>query len=175
MATAARPRTYHNTAMLLPDGRVLVGGHAPISTAYLSNIAVPGANPNPDRDPTFEIYEPPYLFWGDRPEITSGPEEVAYGQLITLGVGNAHEITGVVLMRPGATTHVFDSEQRGIELGFGHFGDNGVVAFMPPDSVVAPPGWYMLFVVKADEDDRGRIPSEAHWVHLSSRQRERER
>jgi hypothetical protein len=32
LASSIDPRTYHNTAALLPDGRVLIGGHAPIST-----------------------------------------------------------------------------------------------------------------------------------------------
>ena len=37
-----RPRTYHNSAALLPDGRVLVGGHAPITTLYLKQSSLPG-------------------------------------------------------------------------------------------------------------------------------------
>ena len=36
VASQAAPRTYHNTAALLPSGEVLVGGHAPISTLYLN-------------------------------------------------------------------------------------------------------------------------------------------
>ncbi len=37
LAVQHQPRTYHNTAVLRPDGTILVGGHATISTGYLNN------------------------------------------------------------------------------------------------------------------------------------------
>jgi hypothetical protein len=41
VATAAKNRTYHNTATLLPDGRVVIGGLATISTGYGRNAGIP--------------------------------------------------------------------------------------------------------------------------------------
>jgi len=32
----------------------------------------------------------------------------------------------------------------------------------PPDGNVAPPGWYLLFIVAA-----GRVPSVAKWIRLT--------
>ena len=45
MATATRPRTYHNTATLLPDGRVLA------RRARADLDAVPVEHPHPGREP----------------------------------------------------------------------------------------------------------------------------
>ena len=64
---ADRPRLYHSTALLLPDGRVLMAGGGQLP----NSIAVNQTNA--------EIYSPPYLFKGARPTIASAPASLAYG------------------------------------------------------------------------------------------------
>src|SRR5260221_14738573 len=106
MASGNHPRTSPNTAILLPDGRVLVGGHAPISTLYLSNKQIPVVGEsNPDRDPSFEIYEPPYLFDGTPPNIGPVPPSMGYGTTMVIPTKDASTIENVVLMRNTAITH----------------------------------------------------------------------
>ncbi|MDQ3293199.1 MAG: DUF1929 domain-containing protein, partial [Actinomycetota bacterium] len=122
LAPQGRPRTYHNTAILLPDGRILVGGHAPIPTGYGFNVTLPGLSPNEGRDPTFEIFEPPYLFRGDRPTIMNDPGSVATGSTFEVVVGSAEEAAAiaesgrVALVRNGAITHLVDADQRNVVL-----------------------------------------------------------
>ena len=166
MASATRPRTYHNTAMLLPDGRVLVGGHAPISTAYLSNIAVPGGNPNPDRDPTFEIYEPPYLFAGHRPSITAADDRLGYGETIRIATPDAASIDNVVVMRNSAVTHLVDGDQRAVELPVVRRSAGAIFVKAPPRPEVAPPGPYLLFL---NQKVGGRmVPSVGHQTTIGA-------
>jgi hypothetical protein len=157
LAPQARPRTYHNTAVLLPDGRVLIGGHAPISTLYLNSTTLPGGFSPAEKDPTFEIYSPPYLFHGARPVITGAPATISHGGTFTIDTPDAASIESVVLMRNTALTHLVDADQRAVVLRVVGRTATSVTVAGPPTAAVAPPGPYMLFVNKAS--GRGPIPS----------------
>jgi hypothetical protein len=167
LARQHMPRTYHNTAALLPSGEVLVGGHAPISTLYLNNTTLPGGfAPHDGRDPSFEVYKPPYLFRGPQPKIRKVRSKVGYGK--TFGVRTdlpSEDIDGAVLIRFPSVTHLVDGGQRGIELPVrARRGRKLLLVKAPPDGAVAPPGPYMLFVLRRTA--QGPVPSAARTVML---------
>lgn len=157
MATSLNPRTYHNTALLLPDGRLLIGGHAPINTAYLFslNLEELGLSPNDGRDPSFEIYSPPYVF-KDRPEIQQAPSEVDHGDAIDIAVDDAAAINEVMLVRRTSLTHLVDGDQRNVVLPHTVSGDNLSVQ-IPENAAVLPAGHYMLFVNRIASDGSNMV------------------
>ena len=139
------PRTYHSTAFLLPDGRVMAFGDNPGDGSYATHIS---------------IYSPPYLFQGARPQILSvASPEWSYGSTEQITVDSP--VTRAALIRPAAVTHSSDPNQRYVELPMTVSGTSiGLHVTSNPN--IAPPGWYMLFVVGA-----GGVPSVAQWVHLT--------
>lgn len=158
MAEQTNPRTYHNTAILVPDGRVLVGGHAPISTAYLNNTTLPLGTSPADRDPTFQFYSPPYTF-GDRPDLAGLSGLFDNGNTVTLETSDAATVDNVLIVRTPTLTHLIDGDQRSVEVPIESRGD-GAVTIKVPEAEVLPPGGYMIFL-REENADGEQIPSEA--------------
>jgi hypothetical protein len=145
-------RTYHSTAVLLPDGRVFSAGddHYPREPGGEFSLT-----------DNAEIYSPPYLFAGARPRIDSAPRSVAWGD--TFGIeSRSAGIDRAVMMSPGATTHAFDMHQRHVELKVAERVKGvGVNVAAPASDAVAPPGYYMLFLL-----DENGVPSKASWITI---------
>ena len=153
----AYPRLYHSVALLLPDATVCVAGSNPVRGTYEEHM---------------EIYSPSYLFAVDgsghvipapRPTITSVPTEVGYGTKFNIRTPNPTDISSVVLVRPGSSTHSFDMEQRLVSLAFQPGASGTVKASAPPTGSIAPPGYYMLFLI-----NQAGVPSAAKFIHLTS-------
>ncbi|MDQ3945985.1 MAG: DUF1929 domain-containing protein [Actinomycetota bacterium] len=167
VATHARDRTYHNSALLLPDMRVLLGGHAPIASHYGGPHQDQGGPfANNDKDPSFEVWSPPYLFRGERPTISKVQAGVAYGERFMLNTPQAAEIESVQLIRTPSPQHVNDSDQRILKLEFTNAGGEMLEAVAPPNGVAAPPGTYYLVVNKKTE--KGPVPSVARMVRVGA-------
>lgn len=168
VATQNRARTYHNTAMLLPDGSVLVAGHAPIPTLYGSHTTLPGGlfSPNEGRDPTFEIYKPWYFERDDRPEIVNVSERVGYGSRFNVVVdGDSSDIESVVMVRNPSITHLLDGDQRNVELRIIKRSGRMLTVAAPPDAAVAPSGPYLLFVNRRAADG-ALVPSTGQQIFI---------
>jgi hypothetical protein len=148
LASASIPRLYHSVALLLPDGRVLVGGSG-------NDGAVPV-------ELNYEIFSPPYLFQGTRPVISLAPGTVGFAQGFTVTTPDAARIGSVVLLAPAAVTHAFDQNARYVPLSFS-VGSGVLQVQAPANGNVAPPGPYMMFIV-----DSSGIPSVASWLQVTA-------
>ena len=148
-AAQAEKRAYHSVAVLLPDGRVVSAGDDGNTTKSIAG----------ELD-TAEVYEPPYLFRGPRPTISWSPSATSWGRKFAVQSPNA-DVDRAVLIAPGATTHAADMHQRYVPLEFEHRPQGGMELTAPANANVAPPGYYMLFLV----NDAG-VPSMAKFIRL---------
>jgi hypothetical protein len=144
------PRLYHSNTLLLPDATVLAVGGNPERGVY---------------EPHIEIYSPPYLYKAGgalalRPVISSVNGRILYGDTFTVYTPYPADIGSVVLIRAGAATHAFDMEQRMVSLTYAP-GTGALTVTAPASGNLAPPGWYLLFVL-----DKTGVPSIGKLVRV---------
>jgi len=147
------PRLYHTTAMLLPDGSVVVAG----------------SNPNPDVNLTTifcteyraDVFFPPYFSASVRPSALNLPTKLSYGgpyfdillpsSAYSGAPNDAADATMVTVIRGGFTTHAMNMGQRFMQLNNTYtVNRNGSitlhVAQLPPNPNLFQPGPALLYV-----------------------------
>lgn len=162
-------RMYHSTAILLRDGRVLVGGSNPHDRYEFSNVLYP-------TELSLEAFSPGYLdpiLSGLLPNIISPMNKTTIHHKQRFVVQFQvpcpildPNLVKVTMVAPSFNTHSFSMNQRLLILD----GSNTTVAVgnyhyevhvvAPSSGNIAPAGNYMLFVVHQE------IPSEGIWVRI---------
>jgi Concanavalin A-like lectin/glucanases superfamily/Domain of unknown function (DUF1929)/Bacterial Ig domain/Glyoxal oxidase N-terminus len=149
LSSGVVPRLYHSMAILLPDGRVALGGGG-----HPADFGVPEFR--------FEIFSPPYLFKGQRPTISIAPGQANYGQTFFVGTPDAASISKVALIPQPTVTHAYNMNAGYVPLTFSQT-PGGLTVTAPANGNLAPPGKYMLFIL-----DSNGVPSVASWVSVSA-------
>lgn len=160
------PRMYHSAAALLADGCILVGGSNPhVYYNFSSDVLYP-------TELSLESFAPPYsapAYSHLRPSILSVERSLSYGQMFSLTfvlpLYQPEYGVSVTIVTPSFSTHSFAMSQRLVVLNvidvdqLSVFGYSAVVSG-PTSDKIAPPGYYMLFVVHVG------IPSHGVWVKI---------
>src|SRR5262249_60698948 len=94
------------------------------------------------------------------PRIYSAPSTTSYGASMTIATGTPASIRKVALVRLGAVTHSDNMKQRYIPLSY-TAGATTLTATAPANANIAPPGYYMLFII-----DANGVPSVANMVSV---------
>jgi hypothetical protein len=138
---ATAVRNYHSTALLLPNGRVWVAGS--------SKNAAQG-DPSSVGELRIEVFKPSYDSASNRPQLTNAPASAGYGQFFEITCPQATNVRRVAITRCGSVTHAFDGDQRYVGLNFSLIEDNRIRVTSPPNSRIAPPGYYLLWIIDAN-------------------------
>lgn len=153
-ATSSIARLYHSVALLLLDGTIMIAGSNPVEQPILF--------PN-TQDPyvtefRVEIYTPPYL---SRDNANRRPTNIALSSTSLSADGSTFNIqfdapsgaqnVSVVLYYGGFVTHSVHMGHRMIILEQSGWDTSStsqdLTVWMPPNSNIAPPGPYVVYVV----------------------------
>ncbi|CAM8998679.1 unnamed protein product [Rhodiola kirilowii] len=162
------PRMYHSTAILIRDGRILVGGSNPHTYYNFTGVLYP-------TELSLESFSPPYLdpkVANSKPTIISSHSQYEFSydqnvQILFKIPSTEVDLTSllVTMVAPSFTTHSFAMNHRMLILEIRNvtkLSYSRLVAQVvtPRTNILAPPGYYLLFVVHQE------IPSEGIWVRI---------
>lgn len=168
LSSSSIPRLYHSSAILLPDGSVMIAGSNPnvdvnMTTAFPTTYKV-------------EYFYPPY-YQANRPVPTGIPQTLSYGGTyfdITIppssysgSANSAADNTKITVIRPGWTTHAMSMGQRALQLNHTYtVNSDGSIAYhvsqMPPNANIFQPGPAFVYVTV------NGIPSNGSYVIVGS-------
>ncbi|MEM6800355.1 MAG: LamG-like jellyroll fold domain-containing protein, partial [Bacteroidota bacterium] len=151
MDTMQVPRNYHSIALLLVDGRILLGGGGLCGGCTTNH-------------PDVEIFSPPYLFdnagqLATRPVLNTVPDQASHNS--SINVSTDSPIAGFSLIRLSSVTHGTNNEQRRIPISFTNNGGNSYTLDILGKNIL-PPGDYMLFAMNA-----AGVPSIAKILNIT--------
>jgi len=154
VGNALNNRNYHSTALLLPNGKVWVAG---------SSIGGSSGNPATTGIRKIELFEPDYIGVAGRIVIQSAPSLLPYGSEFDVQLDQvATNVQRAALLRNGSVTHSTDNDQRYIGLEIVSRSGNTIRLKAPPNGNVAPPGYFMLWLV----DNAGNPCQQARFVRM---------
>ena len=145
LAAMAIPRTYHSTALLMPDATIMNGGGGLCGQCSTNHYDA-------------QVFNPPYLYTSSgalaaRPVISSvSATSVAVGTSFSATTGGA--VSSFSLIRLTSTTHTVNTDQRRIALIPTSTSGTTYSFTLPSDPGVALPGPWYLFAV-----DGSGVPS----------------
>ncbi|XP_024968786.1 aldehyde oxidase GLOX1-like [Cynara cardunculus var. scolymus] len=157
-------RMYHSCSALLPDTKILVAGSNP-HQFYTFDVEFP-------TELRVEKFTPPYLdpaLDAERPIIDPAGSDVVlqYGQPFKIAATmTSNEVLAlgeniITMVYPPFTTHGFSQNQRLIMPAITGIENNVITAVAPANGMIAPPGYYMLFVSHLG------VPSQGIWVNIN--------
>lgn len=170
LASTTIARLYHSEAVLFIDGTIIVSGSDP-------------RDPNYPQEYRHEVFTPPYLLAGkQRPAFAVGNNQWNYGGQYAIKAKSPSManlrfslIAGMIRLLqstigPSLTLDIClgSSSTHGNTMGartlFLQFNCVGFACLLtaPPNSSIAPPGWYMLFILD------GPTPSKGIWVRIGN-------
>ncbi len=134
------PRTYHSTATLLKDGRVLSSGGGACGACDANHL-------------DGQIYSPPYLFNQDgsaatRPTLSGVPADALIGSNITVTASADTERFSMI--RLAAHTHHINTDHRFLPISSQDLGNGSFELTLEANPNVLIAGYYWIFALNAD-------------------------